>query len=118
MFILHFTLHNFCHMNLSLKPVLSACTFTLFLLSATQAQNARIKIDIERTKGEVHKHIYGNFVEHLGRCVYGGIYDTVSKLSDKDGFRKDVMGAVKELNPTIIRYPGGNFVSNYNWLDG
>lgn len=82
------------------------------------AQNARIKIDIERTVGEVNKHIYGNFVEHLGRCVYGGIYDTVSKLSDENGFRKDVITAVKELNPTIIRYPGGNFVSNYNWLDG
>ena len=82
------------------------------------AQNARIKIDIERTIGEVDKHIYGNFVEHLGRCVYGGIYDTVSSLSDKRGFRKDVMSAVKELHPTIVRYPGGNFVSNYNWLDG
>jgi alpha-N-arabinofuranosidase len=83
-----------------------------------QAQNARIKIDVERTIGEVDKHIYGNFVEHLGRCVYGGIYDTTSPLSDNRGFRKDVMAAVKELHPTILRYPGGNFVSNYNWLDG
>ena len=83
-----------------------------------QAQNARIKIDLERTIGEVDKNIYGNFVEHLGRCVYGGIYDTVSKLSDASGFRKDVMAAVTELRPSIIRYPGGNFVSNYNWLDG
>jgi len=82
------------------------------------AQHARIKIDIERTIGEVDKHIYGNFAEHLGRCIYGGIYDTASSLSDKNGFRKDVMAAVKELHPTIIRYPGGNFVSNYNWLDG
>lgn len=87
-------------------------------VSNLYAQNARIKIDIERTVGEVNKHIYGNFVEHLGRCVYGGIYDTVSKLSDENGFRTDVLAAVKELNPTIIRYPGGNFVSNYNWLDG
>lgn len=86
--------------------------------NALQAQNARIKIDLDRTIGEVNKHIYGNFVEHLGRCVYGGIYDTASALSDEKGFRKDVMKAVKELNPTIIRYPGGNFVSNYNWLDG
>jgi alpha-N-arabinofuranosidase len=82
------------------------------------AQNARIKIDLDRTIGEVHKHLYGNFVEHLGRCVYGGIYDTVSALSDEQGFRKDVMAAVKDLRPTILRYPGGNFVSNYNWLDG
>ena len=82
------------------------------------AQNARIKIDLDRTIGTVNKHLYGNFVEHLGRCVYGGIYDTVSKLSDEHGFRKDVMAAVKDLRPTILRYPGGNFVSNYNWLDG
>lgn len=95
----------------------------IFLLNgmardAVQAQNARIKIDLDRSIGEVNKHIYGNFVEHLGRCVYGGIYDTASSLSDKKGFRKDVMAAVKDLHPTIIRYPGGNFVSNYNWLDG
>ena len=82
------------------------------------AQNARIKIDLERTVGEVNKHIYGNFVEHLGRCVYGGIYEEGSTLSDENGFRKDVMEAVKELKPSIVRYPGGNFVSNYNWLDG
>jgi len=97
-----------------LKSILLSCIFSMNVY----AQNARIKIDIERTIGEVDKHIYGNFVEHLGRCVYGGIYDTVSSLSDKNGFRKDVIAAVKDLHPTIVRYPGGNFVSNYNWLDG
>jgi alpha-N-arabinofuranosidase len=81
-------------------------------------QNARIKIDIDRTIGEVNKNIYGNFVEHLGRCVYGGIYDKGSPLSDEKGFRKDVLEAVKGLNVTVTRYPGGNFVSNYHWLDG
>lgn len=95
--------------------------FLLFIQSISStlnAQNARIKIDLDRKIGEVNSHIYGNFVEHLGRCVYGGIYDPGNKLSTKSGFRKDVMSAVKELKPTIIRYPGGNFVSNYNWLDG
>lgn len=100
-----------------MKKQITFLFFSLIVLKLC-AQNARIKIDIERTVGEVNKHIYGNFVEHLGRCVYGGIYDTVSKLSDENGFRTDVITAVKELNPTIIRYPGGNFVSNYNWLDG
>lgn len=96
--------------------------FTLLqclLFSGTiHAQHARIKIDLDRKIGEVNKHLYGNFVEHLGRCVYGGIYEPGSKLADNNGFRKDVMTAVKDLNPTIVRYPGGNFVSNYNWLDG
>ena len=82
------------------------------------SQDARIKIDIDRTIGEVNKNIYGNFVEHLGRCVYGGIYDKGSPLSDENGFRKDVLEAVKGLNVSITRYPGGNFVSNYHWLDG
>lgn len=82
------------------------------------AQNARIKIDLDRKIGEVDKKIYGNFVEHLGRCVYGGIYDPGNPLSDENGFRLDVLEAVKGLNVTLTRYPGGNFVSNYNWLDG
>lgn len=82
------------------------------------AQNARIKIDIDRKIGEVDKHLYGNFVEHLGRCVYGGIYEEGSPLSDDKGIRLDVLDAVKDLNVSITRYPGGNFVSNYHWKDG
>lgn len=89
-----------------------------FVAEPLWSQNARIKIDIDRTVGPVDPHIYGNFVEHLGRCVYGGIYEEGSPLSDENGFRKDVMQAVKDLNVSIIRYPGGNFVSNYHWLDG
>lgn len=88
------------------------------LMSNSVAQNARIKVDLDRTIGEIDKKLYGNFVEHLGRCVYGGIYDEGSPLSDERGFRKDVLEAVKDLNVTITRYPGGNFVSNYHWLDG
>lgn len=83
-----------------------------------QAQNATIKIDIDRSIGEVSPMIYGNFVEHLGRCVYGGIYEPGSPLSDEKGYRKDVLQAIKDLKVSITRYPGGNFVSNYHWLDG
>jgi len=97
-------------------------TLTIIFLSLsveiTIAQNARIKIDIERQIGEVSPLIYGNFVEHLGRCVYGGIYDPDSPLADERGFRKDVLDAVRDLHVSITRYPGGNFVSNYHWLDG
>ncbi|HTE11719.1 MAG TPA: hypothetical protein VK645_12120, partial [Chitinophagaceae bacterium] len=90
----------------------------LFILVNVKAQHARIKIDLDRVIGEVDKNIYGNFVEHLGRCVYGGVYDPGNPLSDEKGYRKDVMAAVKDLKPALVRYPGGNFVSNYNWLDG
>jgi alpha-N-arabinofuranosidase len=99
-----------------LKPMLLLALIG-FVLQAG-AQNARIKIDRERKIGEVDKHIYGNFVEHLGRCVYGGIYEEGSKLSDDKGIRLDVLDAVKDLKVSITRYPGGNFVSNYHWKDG
>jgi alpha-N-arabinofuranosidase len=87
-------------------------------LNTLYSQNARIKIDTDRTIGEVNRNIYSNFIEHLGRCVYGGIYEPGSPLSDEEGFRKDVLEAVKGLNVALGRYPGGNFVSNYHWLDG
>src|SRR5215510_10656739 len=85
---------------------------------AAQTTQARIKIDIDRTIGEVDPHLFGNFAEHLGRMIYGGIYEEGSSLSDKDGYRKDVMEAVKQLNVSILRWPGGNFASGYNWTDG
>ena len=64
------------------------------------------------------RNLFGSFLEHLGRAIYEGIYDPGSKLSDSNGFRKDVMEEMRKLGVPIIRYPGGNFVSGYNWLDG
>ncbi len=98
--------------------LLTSLVLTVGLASCADAQDARIKIDIERTIGEVDSLIYGNFLEHLGRAVYGGAYDPDSPHSDEDGFRSDVIEAAKELNVTMLRYPGGNFVSNYHWEDG
>ena len=68
--------------------------------------------------GEIDKRIYGSFIEHLGRAVYGGIYEPTHETADANGFRKDVLELVKKLNVPIVRYPGGNFVSGYNWEDG
>lgn len=79
---------------------------------------ARIKIDTDRVIGEVHPHLFGNFAEHLGRCIYGGLYEEGSPLSDASGFRKDVMTALQGLGVSILRWPGGNFVSGYDWKDG
>jgi len=83
-----------------------------------QKSAARIKIDTDRQIGQIDQLIYGNFIEHLGRCIYGGIYEPGSPLSDAKGFRKDVMKATEQLNTTIVRWPGGNFVSGYHWEDG
>lgn len=68
--------------------------------------------------GEIDRRIYGSFIEHLGRAVYGGIYEPTHPTADDQGFRKDVIELVKKLNVPIVRYPGGNFVSGYNWEDG
>ncbi|HUJ31035.1 MAG TPA: alpha-L-arabinofuranosidase C-terminal domain-containing protein [Candidatus Acidoferrum sp.] len=82
------------------------------------APTARIKLDFERQIGQIDRNIYGNFTEHLGRCIYGGIYDEGSLLSDSDGFRKDVLEAARGLHISVLRWPGGNFSSGYNWKDG
>jgi alpha-N-arabinofuranosidase len=74
-------------------------------------------LDKDYRLSEVDERIYGSFIEHLGRAVYDGLYQPGSPLSDKDGFRKDVMQLVKELHVPIIRYPGGNFVSGFYWED-
>jgi alpha-N-arabinofuranosidase len=79
---------------------------------------ARIGIDLARQIGPVDRRIFGNFVEHLGRCIYGGIFDEGSPLSDARGFRRDVLEAVRPLRVPVLRWPGGNFVSGYHWTDG
>jgi alpha-N-arabinofuranosidase len=66
----------------------------------------------------VDKRIYGSFAEHLGRCVYGGLYEPGHPTADEEGFRGDVLELVRQLDVPIVRYPGGNFVSGYRWEDG
>ncbi len=90
----------------------------LLLRAQPKALTARIRIDTGRTIAPIDPKIYGNFAEHLGRCIEGGIFDEGSPLSDSHGYRKDVMAAVKNLHVPILRWPGGNFSSNYNWMDG
>lgn len=68
--------------------------------------------------GAVDERVYGGFLEHLGRAVYEGVYEPGSAHADADGFRQDVMAALKRLKMTAMRYPGGNFVSGYHWEDG
>ncbi|PZE20079.1 alpha-N-arabinofuranosidase [Paenibacillus xerothermodurans] len=75
-------------------------------------------LDKDFKVSEIDNRIYGSFIEHLGRAVYEGIYEPGHPLADEQGFRKDVIGLVKELNVPLVRYPGGNFVSGYNWEDG
>jgi len=77
-------------------------------------KKASVKVDMKQAIGNIDKRLYGSFIEHLGRAVYNGIYQPGHPTADEDGFRKDVIELVKELNVPIIRYPGGNFVSGFN----
>ena len=69
-------------------------------------------------KGKIDPRIYGSFVEHMGRVVYSGIYEPGHATADENGFRQDVAQAMHKMGVTTVRYPGGNFVSNYDWRDG
>ncbi|MGN8025319.1 arabinosylfuranosidase ArfA [Microbacterium sp. 22242] len=80
--------------------------------------HARITIDRDFTIADVPHRLFGSFVEHMGRCVYTGIFEPGHPAADARGFRTDVLELVRELGPTVIRYPGGNFVSGYRWEDG
>lgn len=79
---------------------------------------ARLMLDPRRRVAPVPRRLFGSFVEHLGRCVYTGIYEPEHPTADPDGFRHDVLALVRELGVTTVRYPGGNFVSSYRWEDG
>lgn len=79
---------------------------------------AKMILDKDFTISAIDPRIYGSFIEHLGRAVYGGIYEPGHPQADEKGYRKDVADLIRQLNVPIIRYPGGNFVSGYNWEDG
>ena len=79
---------------------------------------ARLVLDAAYAVAPVPRRLFGSFVEHLGRCVYTGIYEPDHPSADADGLRTDVLELTRELGPTVVRYPGGNFVSNYRWEDG
>lgn len=81
-------------------------------------KKTKIFADANLVIGTIDRHIFGSFVEHLGRAVYEGIYEPGHPSADENGFRRDVMRLIKELNVPIVRYPGGNFLSGYDWRDG
>ncbi|KAJ8117014.1 hypothetical protein OPT61_g1699 [Boeremia exigua] len=89
-------------------------TFT----SIPDGEKPSISIHPTNKIAKINENIYGGFTEHMGRCIYGGIYDPGNPLSDENGFRKDVIEAFQELKVPVVRYPGGNFVATYDWRDG
>lgn len=114
------TRRGFIKKSATAATALCSSSFLGRYLSAQASSDgvAHVYIDQRRVIGELDPNVFGSFLEHLGRAIYEGIYDPGSKLSDANGFRKDVMDEVRTMGVPIIRYPGGNFVSGYNWLDG
>ena len=90
------------------------------LLMGRPTDNAvfRVDVDSRRTLPALDRNVFGSFLEHLGRAIYEGVYDPKSSLADANGFRKDVLDEIRKMGVPIVRYPGGNFVSGYHWLDG
>src|SRR5919205_2059391 len=85
------------------KGLTTALIAVPFAIRAQEGpQRARVKIDTERIIGEIDPKLYGNFIEHLGRCIDGGIFEEGSKLSDANGFRKDVLEGTRKLNVTLL----------------
>ena len=81
-------------------------------------QSGKLSIDPAFVVAPVNRRVFGSFVEHMGRCVYGGLYEPGHPTADEDGLRGDVLELVREMGVTAVRYPGGNFVSGYRWEDG
>lgn len=82
------------------------------------ARAASVLVDPRRVAATIDRRLFGSFLEHLGRAIYGGVFEPGSPLADQNGFRRDVLAEIKTLGVPIVRYPGGNFVSGYDWLDG
>ena len=80
-------------------------------------RTATMTVDKAYQVAQTDDRLFGSFIEHLGRAVYGGIYQPGHPSADEDGFRRDVLELVRELKVPLIRYPGGNFVSNFFWED-
>ena len=88
------------------------------LFARSSGDSTRVYLDSRRTSAPIDRNLFGSFLEHLGRAIYEGIYQPDSKLADANGFRKDMLDEIRRIGVPMVRYPGGNFVSGYNWLDG
>lgn len=91
----------------------------LFISLTCSAQDATVTIHCNQQGPKINKEIYGQFAEHLGSCIYGGLWvGPNSSIPNTDGYRTDVFNALKELQIPVLRWPGGCFADDYHWMDG
>ena len=99
------------------KHILLSASVLVALLG--KAQDAEVTIDVSNPSSRINKEIYGQFAEHLGSCIYGGLWvGPDSEIPNIDGYRLDVFNALKELSVPVSRWPGGCFADEYHWMDG
>ncbi len=115
----HFSRRQFLGSTLSAGASLTARSWLEGVAKPAESDSsqASVTIDPDRCISTLDRNLLGSFIEHLGRAVYGGIYEPGSRFADSDGFRTDVLKEIKDLGVPMVRYPGGNFVSGYHWLD-
>jgi alpha-N-arabinofuranosidase len=102
-----------------MKTTLICSIFLFLLLSLASFGQAKLTLHTDQAQTKINKEIYGHFAEHLGRCIYGGIYvGEDSSIPNIRGFREDVIGALKDMNIPVLRWPGGCFADTYHWKDG
>jgi alpha-N-arabinofuranosidase len=101
----------------SIGILMSVCFF--FVTASAQQSSTKIGLNLDMTKDTISRHIYGHFSEHLGHCIYGGIWvGEDSPIPNTRGIRNDVVAALKRLNIPNLRWPGGCFADEYHWMDG
>ena len=101
-----------------MKRIFTAITIAAFSMTA-MADNAKVTVHVNQGTQKIHKEIYGQFAEHLGSCIYGGLWvGENSQIPNINGYRKDVFEALKALQIPVLRWPGGCFADEYHWMDG
>ena len=102
-----------------MKRLFTTATFALTLMASAVASESTISIDTDKGTQKIYKEIYGQFAEHLGSCIYGGLWvGENSPIPNINGYRKDVFNALKQLQVPVLRWPGGCFADEYHWMDG
>ena len=101
------------------KLFICASIALAFATGATAAENVKATVHADKAGAKINKEIYGQFSEHLGSCIYGGLWvGEKSQIPNINGYRKDVFEALKALKVPVLRWPGGCFADDYHWMDG
>jgi alpha-L-arabinofuranosidase len=102
----------------SMRSLFLAAVAAVAVFPCSGQERSTIRIDLRKNNGPVAPEVFGQFIEHLGRSITGGIYDEHSPLSDDRGFRRDVLEKIRALRPGVLRFPGGTYTKVYHWRDG